>query len=115
MIKVSDHALVRFLERSGSADFETVRTAIAAGLERGRAAAEQIGRDARAEADALIVEAAELQEHFQWLTPEQSVALAPEKRAAVADELRFDIPPTMIRLINLIGAGLWADAMKIKY
>ncbi len=46
MIKVSDHALVRFLERSGSADFEAVRTAIAAGLERGRAAAEQIGAEA---------------------------------------------------------------------
>ncbi|HEV2556829.1 MAG TPA: hypothetical protein VGV17_24015 [Bosea sp. (in: a-proteobacteria)] len=43
MIKVTDHALVRFLERSGSADFEPVRAALVAGLERGRAAAAQIG------------------------------------------------------------------------
>ena len=46
MIKVSDHALVRFLERSGSADFDNVRVAIATGLERGRAAAERIGAKA---------------------------------------------------------------------
>lgn len=46
MIRVSDHALVRFLERSGSADFEQVRAALVAGLERGRAAAEQIGASA---------------------------------------------------------------------
>ena len=31
---------------------------------------------------ALCVEAAELAERFQWLTPEQSRALAPEKLAA---------------------------------
>lgn len=41
MIKVSDHAFVRFLERSGSADFEALRAAIAGGLERGRVAAER--------------------------------------------------------------------------
>lgn len=46
MMRISDHALVRFLERSGSADFEPVRDALAAGLERGRAAAEQIGATA---------------------------------------------------------------------
>lgn len=36
---------------------------------------------------ALSVEAAELVEHFQWATPEESLALAPEKRAKVADEI----------------------------
>lgn len=36
---------------------------------------------------ALSVEAAELVEHFQWATPEESLALAPEKRAEVADEI----------------------------
>jgi DNA-binding MurR/RpiR family transcriptional regulator len=43
MIKVSDHALFRFLERSGAADFAEVRAAIAGGLERGRSAAERAG------------------------------------------------------------------------
>ncbi len=37
----------------------------------------------------LAIEAAELMEHFQWLTAEQSSAVAgqPEKLAEVADEL----------------------------
>ena len=37
----------------------------------------------------LAIEAAELMEHFQWLTPEQSwqVADQPDKRAAVGEEL----------------------------
>ena len=35
---------------------------------------------------ALSVEAAELVEHFQWLTESQSRALDPERRAAVAHE-----------------------------
>lgn len=36
---------------------------------------------------ALSVEAAELVEHFQWSTPEESLALPPGKRAEVADEI----------------------------
>jgi NTP pyrophosphatase (non-canonical NTP hydrolase) len=36
---------------------------------------------------ALSVEAAELVEHFQWATPEESLALPADKRAAVADEI----------------------------
>jgi len=38
---------------------------------------------------AIAVEAAELMEHFQWLTPEQATAAMRDKtrRAAVADEL----------------------------
>jgi dCTP diphosphatase len=36
---------------------------------------------------ALSVEAAELLEHFQWLTEDQSRQLPPERRTAVAHEL----------------------------
>ena len=36
---------------------------------------------------ALSVEAAELVEHFQWATPEESQNLSADKRAAVADEI----------------------------
>ncbi len=36
---------------------------------------------------ALIVEAAELVEHFQWATPDESLALDAAKRDAVADEM----------------------------
>jgi dCTP diphosphatase len=36
---------------------------------------------------ALSVEAAELVEHFQWSTPEESLALPAGKRAEVADEI----------------------------
>jgi NTP pyrophosphatase (non-canonical NTP hydrolase) len=36
---------------------------------------------------ALVAEAAEVVEHFQWLTPAESEALDPSKRAEVALEL----------------------------
>lgn len=36
---------------------------------------------------ALSVEAAELVEHFQWATPEESANLSDTQRAAVADEI----------------------------
>jgi dCTP diphosphatase len=36
---------------------------------------------------ALSVEAAEIVEHFQWLTQSQSLDLSDEKRAAVQDEI----------------------------
>lgn len=52
---------------------------------------------------AMIVEAAELVEHFQWLTPEQSATLAPEQRDQVGDELA----DTLIYLVEL------ADALNI--
>lgn len=38
-------------------------------------------------ASALIVEAGELLEHFQWMTEEQSRTLAPEQKEAVAAEI----------------------------
>ena len=52
---------------------------------------------------ALSVEAAELVEHFQWATPEESLALSAEKSGAVADE----IADVLIYLTEL------ADVLKI--
>lgn len=43
MIHVTDHALVRFLERSGALDVEQLRAMIAGSLERGRKVAERAG------------------------------------------------------------------------
>ncbi len=51
-------------------------------------------------ASALVVESAELLEHFQWLTEEQSSQLAPEKRDQVAAELA----DVLLYLIQLAGA-----------
>lgn len=46
---------------------------------------------------ALIVEAAELVEHFQWLTEEQSCNLSPEKLA----EVELELADIQIYLISL--------------
>lgn len=43
MIHVTDHAFVRFLERSGALDVEQLRALIAGSLERGRKMAERAG------------------------------------------------------------------------
>jgi len=43
MIHVTDHAFVRFLERSGALDVEQLRGLIANSLERGRKMAERTG------------------------------------------------------------------------
>lgn len=51
-------------------------------------------------ASALIVEAGELLEHFQWLTEEQSRSLSPEKRDAVGAE----IADVLLYLIQIAGA-----------
>ena len=51
---------------------------------------------------ALIVEAAELVEHFQWLTPRQSSSLEPERRAAVGEEIA-DVLLYLIRLADVLG------------
>jgi len=56
---------------------------------------------------ALIVEAAELVEHFQWLTEAQSAALPPEKTAAVADELA-DVLIYVVRLADRLDIDLFA-------
>jgi dCTP diphosphatase len=46
---------------------------------------------------AMIVEAAELVEHFQWATPEESLAPSPEKLAEIRDE----VADTLIYLVEL--------------
>jgi NTP pyrophosphatase (non-canonical NTP hydrolase) len=49
---------------------------------------------------AMIVEAAELVEHFQWATQEESRAPSPEKLADIRDE----IADTLIYLVELADA-----------
>lgn len=58
---------------------------------------------------ALIVEAAELVEHFQWATPEQSLALPPEKAAEVRDEVA-DVLIYLVEIADVLGIDLIAAA-----
>ncbi|MCK9389610.1 MAG: nucleotide pyrophosphohydrolase [Sulfuritalea sp.] len=51
---------------------------------------------------ALSVEAAELVEHFQWATPEESQNLPAEKRAEVADEIA-DVLIYLTELADVLG------------
>ena len=60
---------------------------------------------------ALIVEAAEMVEHFQWLTEEQSCALSPEKLAEVELELA-DIQIYLISLAQKLQLDLVAAVEK---
>jgi NTP pyrophosphatase (non-canonical NTP hydrolase) len=60
---------------------------------------------------ALIVEAAELVEHFQWLTEEESCKLSPEKLAEVELELA-DIQIYLISLAHKLQLDLVAAAEK---
>lgn len=50
----------------------------------------------------LAVEAAELMEPFQWLTPEESQALSPAKLAAVKDEVG-DVFYYLLRFCDRLG------------
>ena len=58
---------------------------------------------------ALIAECAELVEHFQWLTEEESIALSPEKQQAVRLELA-DILIYVIRIADKLEVDLLAAA-----
>ena len=58
---------------------------------------------------ALIAEAAELVEHFQWLTEEQSAQLASERLQEVETELA-DIFIYLIRMADKLGVDLLAAA-----
>lgn len=62
-------------------------------------------------AAALIVEAAELLEHFQWLTAEQSAQLSPETRREVEEELA-DVLLYLTRLADILGVDLLAAAAR---
>lgn len=63
-------------------------------------------------ASALIVEAGELLEHFQWLTEDQSRQLAPDKRQAVAHEMA-DVLLYLVQLSTVLGIDLM-DAAQAK-
>lgn len=69
---------------------------------------------------ALIVEAAELVEHFQWMQADESDLLTNEKRLQVGDELA-DILIYTVRLANRLNIDLEKAAQekmrknKIKY
>lgn len=63
---------------------------------------------------ALIAEAGELVEHFQWLTEAQSMALSEEQREQVAQELA-DVLLYLIRLSDQLDIDLaQAAAAKMK-
>lgn len=63
-------------------------------------------------ASALIVEAAELLEPFQWLTPEQSLNLPEAKREAVRQEMA-DVLIYLVSLANCLDIDL-LDAAEAK-
>ncbi len=60
---------------------------------------------------AMIVEAAELVEQFQWDTPEDSQDLAPEKREAVSHELA-DTFVYLLRIAEVLNIDLIDAANK---
>jgi NTP pyrophosphatase (non-canonical NTP hydrolase) len=60
---------------------------------------------------ALIVEAAELVEHFQWLTEQQSYQLAPAQWQEVEEEIA-DILLYLTRLADLLGVNLHDAALR---
>ena len=54
---------------------------------------------------AMIVEAAELVEHFQWDTPEESLRPSPEKLAEIRDEVA-DTFIYLLELADVLGIDL---------
>lgn len=58
---------------------------------------------------AMIVEAAELVEHFQWDTPQESAQLSDEKRQAVIHELA-DTFVYLLRIAEVLNIDLIAAA-----
>jgi len=61
---------------------------------------------------AITVETAELLEHFQWLTQEQSRNLSPDKLAKVAEEIA-DIQVYLIRIADKMGIDIF-EAVRAK-
>lgn len=63
---------------------------------------------------ALSVEAAELLEHFQWLTPEEAERLGKDEEAAraLASEIA-DVAIYLLRLADVLGVDV-ADAVRRK-
>lgn len=60
---------------------------------------------------ALMVEVAELMEHFQWLTEAQSGDLAAKHKAEVAEELA-DVLLYLVRLSDKLGVDLREAALR---
>jgi len=60
-------------------------------------------------ASALIVEAGELLEHFQWMTEAQSRNLDADKKQAVAHEMA-DVLLYLVQLSSALGVDLMAAA-----
>lgn len=60
---------------------------------------------------ALSVEAAEIVEHFQWLTQEESLNLNPEKLAEISDEVG-DVLIYLTRLADRLGIDPLQAAMQ---
>jgi NTP pyrophosphatase (non-canonical NTP hydrolase) len=58
---------------------------------------------------ATAKEAAELMEHFQWKTPEESASLDDRTRLAVGEEIA-DVFLYLIRLADLLGIDVVAEA-----
>lgn len=54
---------------------------------------------------ALIVEAAELVEHFQWKTPEESLSLPPHTAKEVRDEVA-DVLIYLVEMADVLGIDL---------
>ncbi|HRN17785.1 MAG: nucleotide pyrophosphohydrolase [Trueperaceae bacterium] len=61
---------------------------------------------------ALSVEVAELLEHFQWLTNEESDALDAAKRSEVADEIA-DVQIYLLELADRLGIDV-GEAVRLK-
>ncbi len=59
---------------------------------------------------ALIVEAAELVEHFQWITLEQSQSLTDDKKTEVEAELA-DILIYLVRIADKLDVDLYRAAL----
>jgi len=59
---------------------------------------------------ALAVEASELLEHFQWLKEDESFALAPEKRAQVAEEIA-DVLLYLVRIADKLDIDVLEAAV----
>lgn len=62
-------------------------------------------------AAALVVEAAELLENFQWLTEEQSHALSDDKLESVASEIA-DVQIYLIQLADKLGVNVLSEVVQ---
>lgn len=62
---------------------------------------------------AMSVEMAELVEHFQWLTPDESQSISndPAKMTAIAEEMA-DILLYLVRMADVMGVDLEQSALR---